>query len=274
MTQPGGGTASDRPHDGQTDPAPDDAIPDDRSEGSLVRAHGWVIAHWPATSRRRAAYVLALSAIAAATLMVSFDVLRAFADVVRSVAYAGLFVACWIGAGGALLPIPGVRALSLLMVIQQAALLDPVTVIAVAAIAMTIGQSSWYFASRAAGNRRKPGAGTSPGAPAPNEPVVPDGAVATEAASATGSIPSGRRARMAARAASAQARVERGLRAHDMSTVFAASALPTPLTTFAATSSGAIRIPYSRFLTASFAGRLLLCSVLAIGGRVLLELIG
>ena len=68
-------------------------------------------------------------------------------------AYAGLFIACWVGAGGAIVPIPGVRLVSWLMIVQQGAALDPIVTALVAASAMVLGQTSYFLAARAAANR-------------------------------------------------------------------------------------------------------------------------
>ena len=89
--------------------------------------------------------MLALVAIVLATFVASSRLLRFFFDGADVLAYLGLFVACWVGAGGALVPVPGVRPLSWLMVIQQAAALSVFLVIPIAALAMTLGQStsSW-----------------------------------------------------------------------------------------------------------------------------------
>jgi membrane protein DedA with SNARE-associated domain len=68
--------------------------------------------------------------------------------------------------------------------------------------------------------------------------------------------------------------VAQDLRSHDLVTIFAASALPTPLATITASSAGALRIPMARYVLASFAGRITLCAVLAVFGQAIAAIIG
>jgi membrane protein DedA with SNARE-associated domain len=86
--------------------------------------------------------------------------------------------------------------------------------------------------------------------------------------------PGSRRARLTAWTRRASARVSGDLRAHDLATIFTASALPTPLSTITASSAGALRIPLLRYLAASFAGRVALCAVLAVFGQAIMALLG
>jgi membrane protein DedA with SNARE-associated domain len=242
-------------------PQPADGPAPDRNR--FVKAYAWVLHRWPESTRRRAALVVAFVALLVGTFIASARLLELVFDDLDNLAYVGLFVTCWIGAGGALVPIPGVRVVSLIMIVQQAAALDPLITIAVAASAMTLGQLSWYAAARAGAART--GAARTGG--------TTDSAPAAGPAAAPPSAPTGRRAALAARSQRAAARVATDLRAHDVVTVFAASAVPTPLSSIAASSAGALRIPLARYLLASFAGRITLCAVLAVFGQAIATII-
>ena len=101
------------------------------------------------------AVVLVILAVIAAIIVSSANILeRLRSPELDFLGYLSLFVACWVGAGGALVPIPGVRALSWIMIIQQGAALDPLLVAVIAASAMVLGQSTYFLATRAAQNRR------------------------------------------------------------------------------------------------------------------------
>ncbi len=213
-------------------------------------------AYWRTTRRRRVAALVALVAFGIATIIVSSRLLHLVFSQLDVLAYASLFAACWIGAGGALVPVPGVRALSWVMVVQQGAVLDPLVVAAVAAAAMVIGQSSYFFAARAAGHRlattaprdaEQAGDGSS-GAPA--EPMP------TEATS--------RRARTWA---AAKEGVSRQVQKHGIVTVFAVTALPTPLTTLTTSTAAASGMRYPIFFGSALSGFLLWCSILALFGQ-------
>lgn len=213
------------------------------------------LARWPVARRRRVATLAALVAIVVATLITSSRLLRLVSGELDLVAYAGLFAACWIGAGGALVPIPGVRPVSWFMIVQQGAALDPVVVALVGASAMVLGQTSYFLASRAGRRRSAEGRSDEPEAP-PGDPDPEPSADEAE--------PAGRRARTMARA---RARVHRQVDEHGMATVFAVSALPTPLTTLTTTAAAARGMGYARFFPASFGGFLVLCSVLVLFGQ-------
>ena len=61
--------------------------------------------------------------------------------------YLGLAAACWVGAGGVLVPVPGVRPLSWVMVVHQSVALDPLVVTGLSALAMAFGQTSLFIAA-------------------------------------------------------------------------------------------------------------------------------
>jgi membrane protein DedA with SNARE-associated domain len=195
-----------------------------------------------------------------ATFIASSRLLRfAFQDL-DILAYGGLAVACWIGAGGVLVPIPGVRLLSWLMIVQQGAALNPYAVALVAGLAMTLGQSSYFLASRTAtariherhehdlGNEKADQAGHDPPEAAPQPPS--------------------RRAEWMERS---KARVEAQLERHSMATVFVVSALPTPLTTVTTTAAASLGMSYARYAPAALAGFLVLSGALAGIGQATLQ---
>lgn len=209
----------------------------------------WIIDRWPTSTRRRVATVFAIAAIFVATLIASSRLLRFVFQDLDIIAYVGLFVACWIGAGGMIVPIPGVRLVSWLMIVQQGAALDPVIVALIAAFAMLLGQTSYYFASRAAANRvgkhaeyADANAGAEPGAD--DEELT-------------------RRARYIQ---NAERRVNRQIRQHGILTVFLVCALPTPVTTITTTAAATIGMRYPRFALAALAGFLVLSSLLVMVG--------
>ena len=205
------------------------------------------------------ATVVAIVAIVVATIIASSRVLRLLFQELDLLAYVGLFVSCWIGAGGALVPIPGVRPISWLMIIHQSAALDPVIVALVGALAMTLGQTSYFLATRAAANRtRAPRASTS--AEPPAGPIDPPG-------DELDARPPSRRARAMT---GARERVGRQVGEHGIATVFAVCALPSPLTTLTTTIAAASGMGYARYLPAAFGGYLVWCSVLALFGQGLL----
>ena len=112
-----------------------------------------LLRRWPTSTRRRVAVVVALIAIIVATTIASSRLLLRVTDNLDLVAYASLFVTCWIGAGGAIVPVPGVRAFSWFLLIQQGAALDPLIVALVGASAMVLGQTSYFLAARTAARR-------------------------------------------------------------------------------------------------------------------------
>ncbi len=140
-------------------PPPDAPAPDaasqpastDRARDALerlvLRVDTWILDHWPESPRRRIVAIVAIVAIVVGTLA-ALRPLGVLVHDLDPLAYVGLAVACWIGAGGALVPIPGVREVSWVMVIHQGAALEPLIVLPVAAAAMALGQTSYYTAAR------------------------------------------------------------------------------------------------------------------------------
>jgi membrane protein DedA with SNARE-associated domain len=208
--------------------------------------------------------VIALIAIVGATSIASAKLLRFIFDDLDLLAYLGLFVACWIGAGGALVPVPGVRPMSWLMIVQQGGTLDLVIVVAVAASAMVIGQSSYFLAARAAKRRRqasKLSAGTADSDTAASEAEASDRTAADDAPDAKTST-----SRVGFRQRS-EARIQHLVGRHGIATVLLVSALPSPFTTLATTAAAAAEMSYARFALAAACGYLILCATLALVGQ-------
>lgn len=215
----------------------------------------------PRTTRKRIAVVLVILAVLAALVVSSANLLERLRNPeLDLLGYLSLFVACWIGAGGALVPIPGVRALSWVMVVQQGAALDPLVVALIAGSAMVLGQSSYFVATRAAQNRRlkaveadelvaldPPGAG-----------LEDDLATETDTETHKHRVP-----KFMLRAAD---RIQRQIYRHGFLTVFIVCALPTPLTTLTTTAAAGTGMGYGRYLIAAYAGFLTLSTTLAFFG--------
>ena len=90
--------------------------PQTEEQGRIERAHAWVLEHWPTTLRRR----LAVTAVVIGVGLVVISAVADLLDVAHDLglfAYLGLMLVCWIGAGGALVPVPGVRPLSWIMIV-------------------------------------------------------------------------------------------------------------------------------------------------------------
>jgi len=215
---------------------------------------------WPEDRRRQVAAVIAIVAIFVATVIASSRMLRLVFNELDIFAYAGLFLACWIGAGGALVPIPGVRPISWLMVVQQGAALDPVVVALIAAVAMVLGQSSYFGATRAAIAR--------------HAKAVADGVDPAEVAiDMPPAQPDGVTARSRAMASRMKGRVEDRVRRHASTTALLVAMLPSPLTTVATTASASAGTAYPKWVIPTFVGYLVFTSILAGVGRALFQAI-
>jgi uncharacterized membrane protein YdjX (TVP38/TMEM64 family) len=215
---------------------------------------------FPRTTRKRLAVVLVILAVLAATIVSSANILQRLRNPeLDLLGYVSLFVACWIGAGGALVPIPGVRALSWIMIIQQGAALDPLLVSLIAGSAMVLGQSSYFLATRAAQNRRHNASATQQAA-ADAELGEDQGDIAAETDTDT------HRRRVPHWMTRAADRIQRQIHLHGFLTVFIVCALPTPLTTLTTTAAASSGMGYARYVIAAYAGFLTLCTTLAFLG--------
>jgi len=235
-----------------------------------------ILARWPTSRRRRIATAIALVAILVATIIASSRLLRLLYQELDVLAYAGLFVACWVGAGGALVPIPGVRPISWLMIVQQGAALDPVLVALVAATAMALGQTSYFLAARAARRRAvgqavaPPDLAIDPALPSDTPDQPPGAADAADEPPGVSQESTGRRAQ---RMDAARRRVTRQVWTHGTATVFVVCALPTPLTTLTTTAAAAAGMGYARYIPAALGGYLVLSTVLVLFGQRLVAIV-
>lgn len=220
-----------------------------------------LVAIIPRTTRKRVAVVLVILAVSAAIFVSSANILEHLRNPeLNFLGYLSLFVACWVGAGGALVPIPGVRALSWIMIIQQGAALDPLVVAVIGASAMVLGQSSYFLATRAAQNRRQHASAAGAASSADAEASEPQDDLAAETDTNT------HRHRMPAFMTRAADRIQRQIQTHGFITVFVVCALPTPLTTLTTTAAAGEGMGYARYLLAAIAGFLTLTLTLAFLG--------
>jgi hypothetical protein len=150
---------------------------------------------------------------------------------------------------------------------------------------MVLGQTSYFVAARRVAQRlahdEAAGAGPTPVAdpgaatavapdPAPSAALVEELAEDPGAGAGSAAGPDAEPAATPGRLTRARVVVERRVRTHAMATVFVVSALPSPLTTLATSAAAATGLPYLRFLPASFAGFLVLTTILVLFGQGLL----
>jgi membrane protein DedA with SNARE-associated domain len=183
--------------------------------------------------------VLSIVAVFLGTVIAASKLLRFVLESLDLVAYLGLFVVNFIGAGGLLVPIPGTRIAGWLMIIQQGGSLEPLTAGFIGGLAMTLGQVSVYTAARTGAGRAS--------------------SLQAEPAS-----PTSRRAR-------AMEWVRSLIRAHGFVTILGLSIVPTPLTTLATVTAGAMGMGFRRFSIASLAGRMILAFALAYLGNAIVD---
>jgi hypothetical protein len=250
--------------DGAPSPAP--------GFGLLVRAHGWVLEHWPTSVRRRIGIAVVLVAVVA---LVASNIARLVGAAVDAgmLAYLGLMGVSWVGAGGALVPVPGVRPLSWVMIVHQSTVLAAPIVAVVAAVAMALGQSSFFVATQLEARRRQEGHrhrhhGHLRG-PVVGERSTGEGSEGTGARSSSRVV-----VRSRALLESGRAAVTRRMATHPQRILFVVCVLPNPLTTFATVSAASSGVPFGRFFAASLAGFLVLCAALAVAGQGILAILG
>ena len=124
------------------EPAAAPIHPRDRVPGWVTRAHDRWLAALPPSGRARLAVIIGLSAAVAAITIAAFRLVTILVDYLGVLAYAGLFVVNWVANGGLLVPIPGLRLVGWLMIVQQGGALDPLTAGIVGGVAMGLGQVS------------------------------------------------------------------------------------------------------------------------------------
>lgn len=202
----------------------------------------------PASGRSRIAAIVGLVAALIAVAISASRLLLLLFDTFDVLAYAGLFVTNWVANGGLLVPVPGLRLIGWVMIVQQGGTLDPLIAGLVGGVAMALGQTSLYVMAASA-----------------RESVAHH---ATHGPSRLSEMASGPRAQ------AARVRLERLLHEHGVATIVGVSLVPTPLTTVAAGTAGAMGFGFRRFLLASLVGRLGLGLVLAYLGDSLMGVFG
>ena len=227
----------------------------DRVPAFLLRTQGWLTRRLPNDRRQAPAIVIVLLALLVATTLAGARVLLEVAQELDLVAYLGLFLVNWLGNGGGLVPIPGARAIGLLMIFQQAVLLSPVEVWATGGVAMALGLLSYYVAgARSAAIYAR---GDREGAMEAAREAVPSAAVSTRRKIADRFSRSWAEARQ-----HAQPVIER----HGLIGMFALCLIPWPLSTAAAFLGGGMGFGFARFLLASFAAKLALSAIVVAAG--------
>lgn len=201
----------------------------------LLRFHVWLDQRFSPQARRRLGLVLGFGAAILGTL-IALGFARRLDLEILWLAWIGLFLANWIGNGGILIPIPGLRFIGWTMAVHQGADGPTILVGLVAGFAMALGQTSFYLAA-AAGSDRFSGSGK------------------------------GRSGRLADTLRRAKTRTEDFVERHGFPTIFTLSVLPNPLTTVATITAGSMGMRFRAFLVANFAGHVILGLILALFGR-------
>jgi membrane protein DedA with SNARE-associated domain len=209
--------------------------PDDRPPESLVGVHRSVDERVSPQTRRRLGLIVGFGAAIVGTL-IALDLLKSLAPSIGLGAWIGLFLANWIGNGGLLVPIPGLRLVGWTMVVHQGADGPTLLVGLVAGVAMALGQTSFYLTA-AGGSAHLHGS--------------------------KDSDPSGQIADVMRRA---KERTEDFVQRHGFPTIFTLSLLPNPLTTFASITAGSLGMGFRGFLVANFLGHVTLGFILAMSG--------
>ena len=214
--------------------------PNDRPPGFLLHAPRQLEDSVPTHTRHRLGLVLGFGAAIAGSL-IAVGLTRQLGLDIPWGAWIGLFVANWVGNGGILVPIPGLRFIGWTMAVQQGAQGAAIPVGLIAGFAMALGQTTYYL-SASAGSRHlhhqaDPDKETSPRFP-----------------------------RVAGLMQRTEERIESLLRDYGVPTIFSLSALPNPFTTFASITAGSMGMGFRRFLIANFAGHVVLGLILAIFG--------
>jgi membrane protein DedA with SNARE-associated domain len=250
-------------------------MPDRRSrrEGAsaaVLELHGRIIERWSPATRRRFGLLLALIAALIATAS-SVALSSTFLPRVQLVPYLGLAAACWVGAGGALVPVPGIRPLSWVMIVHQSAALEPLVVAMVGALAMALGQTSLYIAAQHGSQHHRAHEGRNLDAGKP--PALPDEASDTDQGDGRASR-AGRVKRATIRMKATGRRAAEGLERHPVGSVLLLSVVPSPLTSMTSTAAGAAGMPFVTFFLSSLVGFLIFVCLLVVLGTGLLVLFG
>lgn len=236
----------------------------------MLELHGRVTERWSPSTRRRFGLAAALIAAVIATggsLAFSSPSL----PLVDLVPYLGLVAACWVGAGGVLVPVPGVRPLSWVMIVHQSVSLDPLVVAMASAFAMALGQTSLYIAAQHGAQHHGTHEGRHRHAGKP--PALPDEASETDQGDGPASQ-AGHVKRATVRVTATGRRAAERLKRHPVGSVLLLSTLPSPLTSLASGAAGAEGMPFVTFFLASLTGFLIFVCLLVLLGTGLLALFG
>ena len=237
---------------------------------AVLELHGRVIERWSATTRRRFGLLLALIAALISTAG-SLALFPGTLPRVDLVPYLGLAAACWVGAGGVLVPVPGIRPLSWVMIVHQSVSLDPLVVAVAGALAMALGQTSLYIAAQHGARHHRTHDGRQRHTQKP--PAPPDEASDTEESDGPASR-AGRVKRASVRVKATGRRAAAGLKRHPVGSVLLLSVVPSPLTSMASGAAGAAGMPFARFFLASLAGFFIFVCLLVVLGEGILALFG
>jgi membrane protein DedA with SNARE-associated domain len=216
-----------------------DSVPIDaegRPPESLVEAHGSLDRRFSPRTRRRLGIVLGFGAAIIGTL-IALDLARTIGPGINLGAWVGLFLANWIGNGGLLVPIPGLRLVGWTMIVHQGADGPTLLVGLVAGFAMALGQTSFYLTAASGSDRLR----------------------SSKKSDRTGQVADVMRR--------AKERTEDFVRRHGFPTIFTLSLIPNPLTTFATITAGSLGMGFRGFLAANFLGHVILGLILALLGQ-------
>jgi len=235
--------------DGQVSTVPDGDQPLEATEWTgdaprhFVRLHAWLDQRFSPKARRRLGVVVGFGAALLATLIAAGLAKRVGLDIPWA-AWIGLFLANWIGNGGILVPIPGLRLVGMTMTAHQGAEGATIFVGLVAGFAMALGQTSFYLTA-ASGSKH-----------------LQDSKDKKEKKARDG--------RVAVLLRRAKDKVADFVDRHGFPTIFTLSTFPNPLTTFATITAGSMGMGFREFLVANFLGHVILGLILALFGQWLL----
>lgn len=214
--------------------------PGDRPPNVLLQGPATLERRISHRSRRRIALVVGFGAAIIGTI-VTLGLARDLGLEIPLAAWGGLFLANWIGNGGILVPIPGLRFIGWTMTVHQGTDGAPIIVGLIAGLAMALGQTMYYLGASAGSRHLQEHAAAKP--PAPDRPH-----------------------RIRSLTQRIRTTIEALLRDYGVPTVFSLSAVPNPFTTFASITAGSIGMGFMRFLVSNFAGHVVLGLILALFG--------
>ena len=207
----------------------------------FIRLHAWLDKRFSPRKRRILGIVVGFGAAILGTLIVAGLAKRVGLDIPWA-AWIMLFLANWIGNGGILVPIPGLRLVGMTMAAHQGAEGPTILVGLVAGFAMALGQTSFYLTA-ASGSQHLDGS---------KKDKKP------------------REGRLADAMRKAMAVTANFVDRHGFPTIFTLSTFPNPLTTFATITAGSMGMGFREFLVANFLGHVILGLILALFGQWLL----